>query len=38
MQATFTMQASGAVLTEWRIDATDALPAPLAEPGLTKCA
>ncbi len=32
------MDAAGAVLTEWSIDATEALPAPLAEPGLTKCA
>jgi beta-galactosidase len=36
IEATFTMDSTGAVLTEWRVDATDALPAPLAEPGLTK--
>lgn len=37
-QATYTMDAAGAVTTKWRVDATDALPAPLANPDLIKCA
>ncbi len=35
-QATFTMHAGGAVAMRWHIDATDAMPAPLAVEGLTK--
>lgn len=37
-QATFEMDAAGTVTTRWRVDATEALPAPLADPGLMKCA
>lgn len=32
------MDAAGAVTTKWRVDASGALPAPLAAPDLMKCA
>jgi hypothetical protein len=38
MQATLEMDAAGTVTSRWRVDATEALPAPLADPGLMKCA